>query len=379
MTEKAKQGRKLKDLALEDLRKLTPWIEVNLRYSKSVLYAALTEYASEMSREVEEARRRLTEVKTALSESETQLKKMNSAVIEAEESLSQIKGRRTEAEKEVKDLEEKRSDLEGRISSWEQRLEAQGRILKHNGEALASLRWLNQSGVTNQAIVDIHGAMVEYEGDAQGFAGAMRELGGLNAYVEEKKKSLRELEAREGQLKESIGKEQAKLSELEEQTTEIVEACADRLDISLARIDAQAKTLDPRFDALMEKYYSTVDTRAEMLLKRIDEAVEKRNNTLAKMLTSFSGTLNKSLEGIEVLSINVNKAMVGATKLAGLNEIAQMMSGDNVSPRTLILRLYAILQRSSETLKKRGYAKHAEALDEALEAMRKLDGPFDLQ
>ena len=81
----------MKDLALEDFRKLTPWSEMSERYSKSVLYDAYAEYAPEMRGDVEDARRRLTEVKAALSGAETQLKKVNMAVVEAGESARVVK------------------------------------------------------------------------------------------------------------------------------------------------------------------------------------------------------------------------------------------------------------------------------------------------
>ena len=357
-------GKKKWELALEELRNGAAWEEVSKKYSDSVLYSALEHHKQEMAAEIKETRRTLAEAKAELSGTE--------------EKLRRSKTDSAEAEKKINLLEVKRRDLERENSSLEQKIEAQGRLLGENQKALISLKSLNDSEVTNEDITCIHATVTEYEGSPQAFKKRIEELEGLDAYMLQKRVAVRELEEREQQLTATVSEKEGKLSRLDDTFIQRGREYQDRLDECLRNVESSSKSLDVALNNLMDKHGSALDARTAELFKKLEETLETRNKKLALGVESLAKTIDKTRADLENIRNTTFETVRMVNRLANLLVLADMMSGENVDTRILLLQLHIILGKSARTLENNGLTEHAKAIDDAQGKLMKLEGIYDL-
>jgi len=103
------------------------------------------------------------------------------------------------------------------------------------------------------------------------------------------------METREEELKNRIVENQARLAEIDEAIVRSGEKMVEALGKCLASVEEETGKLDPMVAKLFQAYYSVTESRAKLLIGKIDSSLETRNSELDGRLQQFKGKLEASL------------------------------------------------------------------------------------
>ena len=257
---------------------------------------------------------------------------------------------------EVDVLAKKRLNLEQVIAELEKQRTNTQQILDARQRFMNSHIWLNSQGVTDQEIVELHEVIAEYENDVTSFKRTLKELGGLNVYLVEKRTVVEGLEARDRQLNKSLKEKEAKLTELDTLFLKKGDDYSEKLKKYLSTLESATKGIDTQLNKLFEGYYSSIDVK----------------------VAGFLGEIAKVLKDATGVRDYVHEVFADASNLRNTEALAAMMSGLNVNPRLLYIQLIALIIGAREFFVKTGDNKLATILERALVEMRNIGGPIDL-
>ena len=230
-------------------------------------------------------------------------------------------------------------------------------------DALISLQEVNRLGIANSEVVMWRSILTGQREDLASFRKSMDELGGLKGYMESKSKTIKDLEAREGILSESIASKKEALIQLDDIFITKNKEYSNIFFEGVKKLDESLRTLDEDFNSPETGLKKRSEKLVASTLSDISRVSSNVNVASTRQLEEVKKKINEVVVAVEKVKESAFRAGEVMGKYSNLKPLLSLYVGEKADPDQVRVSIIAVLDAISMWLSQQEYSQSKESCD----------------